>query len=129
MDKIFTLSEANQLIPHLAEYLNAVRRAKAVLVKTKGEIQKASANASLGGGCAAGPHYIRALEEISTNLHEIQEMGIHVKDLDKGLCDFPYFMEGRIVYLCWRLGEEEITWWHEVDVGFQGRQPLPSEQP
>ncbi len=129
MDKIFTLSEANQLIPHLAEYLNAVRRAKAVLVKTKGEIQKASANASLGGGCAAGPHYIRALEEISTNLHEIQEMGIHVKDLDKGLCDFPYFMEGRIVYLCWRLGEEEIMWWHEVDVGFQGRQPLPTEHP
>lgn len=124
MDKIFTLSEANQLIPHLEDHLSAIKRGKAVLVRTRAEIRKASSKSQYGGGSCAGPHYIRALEEISRNLHVIQEMGVHVKDLDLGLCDFPYVMDDRVVYLCWKLGEAEVRWWHEVNTGYKARQPL-----
>ncbi len=127
LERIFTLSEANRLIPQLEEHLNAVRRAKAVLIRIKDEIKKASAKAAFGGGSFAGPHYIMALEQISEHLQAIQEMGVIVKDLDMGLCDFPCQQNGRIVYLCWKLGEVEIRWWHEVNSGYRERQPL--EQP
>ncbi len=127
LERIFTLSEANRLIPQLEEHLNTVRRGKAVLIRIKDEIKKASAKAAFGGGSFAGPHYIKALEQISEHLQAIQEMGVIVKDLDMGLCDFPCQQNGRIVYLCWKLGEAEIRWWHEVNSGYRERQPL--EQP
>jgi len=128
LERIFTLSEANRLIPQLEEHLTAVKRGKTVLIRTKDEIKKASSKAQFGGGSFAGPHYITALEQTSENLQAIQEMGVLVKDLDTGLCDFPYLMNGRIVYLCWKLGEAEIQWWHEVNSGYTGRQPLENEK-
>ena len=128
LERIFTLSEANRLIPQLEEHLTAVKRGKTVLIRTKDEIKKASSKAQFGGGSFAGPHYITALEQTSENLQAIQEMGVLVKDLDIVLCDFPYLMNGRIVYLCWKLGEAEIQWWHEVNSGYTGRQPLENEK-
>ncbi|WP_447974192.1 DUF2203 domain-containing protein [Nitrospira sp. Kam-Ns4a] len=124
LDRIFTRSEANRLIPQLEEYLTTVKRNKAVLLRVKDEIKKAAGKAHLSGGSFAGRHYIHALQEISSNLQAIQEMGVLVKDVDMGLCDFPYLLDGRIVFLCWKLGEPEIRWWHEVHTGFIGRQPL-----
>lgn len=126
-ERTFTVGEANCLIPQLEEHLKAVKREKDVLVRTRSEIKKASANAHLGGGSFAGPRYIKALEQISENLQAIQEMGVVVKDLDMGLCDFPHVLEGRIVYLCWKLGESQVSWWHEVHSGYAGRQPITSE--
>lgn len=124
LERTFTLAEANRLIPQLCEHLTVVKRAKAVLVRTKDEVKKASAKAQYGGGTFMGRHYIAALEQISENLQAVQELGVHVKDLDMGLCDFPHMLDGRIVYLCWKLGETEIQWWHEVNSGYAGRQPL-----
>ena len=120
----FTLAEAKRLIPQLEERLLAVKQEKEVLVRSHGEIKKASANAQANGGSFAGPRYIRALERISDSVEAIQEMGVLVKDLDIGLCDFPYQMDGRVVYLCWKLGEPEIRFWHEVEDGYTGRQPI-----
>ncbi len=124
LDKVFTITEANQLIPLLEEHLAAIKRGKGVLVRTKPEIAKAAEKAHLGGGSVIGPHYIRTLEQISRGLQEIHELGVHLKDLDMGLCDFPYMMDGRIVYLCWKLGEQEVRWWHETTSGYSSRQPL-----
>jgi len=126
-EKVFTLSEANRLIPHLEEHLTAVKHGKAVLIRTKNEVKKASSKAQFGGGSFAGPPYITALEQISENLQVVQEMGVLVKDVDMGLCDFPYLLDGRIVYLCWKLGESEIRWWHEVSSGYRDRQPLEAK--
>ncbi|MGQ0812140.1 MAG: DUF2203 domain-containing protein [Nitrospiraceae bacterium] len=123
-DHIFTLSEANRLIPQLRSHLAAVQQAKAVLVRTKEEIKKASAKAHMGGGSFAGPLYIQALQQIGQNLQSIQETGVLVKDLDMGLCDFPFLRDGRVVYLCWKLGETQIQWWHEVTTGYKDRAPL-----
>lgn len=128
LEKLFTLSEANRLLPHLEGHLAAVKRGKAILLRTKDEVKKASSKAQFGGGSYAGPHYLGALELISEHLQAIQELGVLVKDLDIGLCDFPHMMEGRVVYLCWKLGEAEIRWWHEVNSGYSGRQPLENEK-
>jgi hypothetical protein len=124
--RTFTLAEAKRLLPQLEEQLLAVKKEKEVLVHSHGEIKKASANAQANGGSFAGPRYIRALERISDSVEAIQEMGVLVKDLDIGLCDFPYEMDGRVIYLCWKLGEPEIRFWHEVEDGYAGRQPIES---
>lgn len=128
-DRIFTLTEANELVPQLNQRFTTVRRAKTVIANTKTEIQKASANASLGGGSLAGAAYIQALHEISGNLQAIHELGVVVKDVDLGLCDFPYQHEDRIVYLCWKYGEDEIRWWHETSCGYKDRHPLDEATP
>ncbi len=127
-DRLFSLSEANRLIPCLEEHLSAVKKGKAVLVHTKDEIKKASKNAQFGGGSFMAPHYISALERINDNLQKIQELGVLVKDVEMGLCDFPHLHEGRVVYLCWKLGEPEVGWWHEVHTGYTSRQPLGGNQ-
>jgi hypothetical protein len=124
LERIFTLSEANRLIPDLEQHLKAVRKGKAVLIRTKDEIKKAASKSQFGGGTYAGVHYIRALEEISENLRAIQDMGVLVKDLEMGLCDFPHLLDGRVVHLCWKLGEDEIRWWHEINTGYADRQPI-----
>lgn len=123
-DRLFTLAEANHLIPQLNTRLTSVRQAKAVLIRTKEDIRKASAQAEFGGGSAVGPLYISSLQQINANLQAIQELGVLVKDLDVGLCDFPHLRDGRVVFLCWKLGEEEIKWWHETTTGYKDRCPL-----
>ena len=123
-DRVFSLFEANQLIPELQSHLSTVQQRKAVLLRTREEVRKASANASLGGGTSAGIQYIRSLQDISSNLRAISELGVVVKDIDLGLCDFPHVRDGRVVYLCWKLGEKEIRWWHEVTTGYGDRCPL-----
>jgi len=125
-ERTFTLTEAKRLLPQLEERLLAVKQDKEVLVRSHGEIKRASAKAQYNGGSFAGPRYIKALERISDSVEAIQEMGVLVKDLDIGLCDFPYLQDGRIVYLCWKLGESEIRFWHEIEDGYAGRQPIES---
>lgn len=123
-DRLFTLSEANHLIPQLNARLTSIREAKAVLARTKEDIRRASAQAQYGGGSALGPLYISSLQQISSQLQAIHEMGVLVKDVEMGLCDFPHLREGRVVFLCWKLGEQEIKWWHETSTGYKDRCPL-----
>jgi hypothetical protein len=123
-ERVFSLSEANRLIPQLQSYLTTVQRKKAVLLHARQEVQKAAANAANGGGTAVGVHYVNSLQDISASLHAIHELGVVVKDIDLGLCDFPHIRDGRVVYLCWKLGEKEIRWWHELTTGYKDRCPI-----
>ncbi len=123
-ERLFSLYEANQLIPQLQSHLTTVQQRKAVLARTREEVRKASSKAHYGGGTAVGAHYVTSLQDISANLRAIHELGVVVKDIDLGLCDFPHVREGRVVYLCWKLGEREIRWWHELTTGYKDRCPL-----
>ena len=123
-DRLFTISEANHLIPQLNTRIASVRQAKAVVARTRDDIRRASARAEYGGGSSVGPLYISSLHQISQNLQAIQEMGVLVKDVDLGLCDFPHLRDGRVVFLCWKYGEPEIKWWHETTTGYKDRCPL-----
>jgi hypothetical protein len=124
-DRLFTLAEATALLPKLESFLSKAKNGRSTLIHTKDEIKKACAKAEYGGGSVVGPRYIRALEGMHENLGNIQEMGVIVKDLELGLCDFPYLLNGRIVYLCWKFGEDKIEWWHEITTGFSDRQAIP----
>ena len=78
----------------------------------------------MAGAVPLGTSTSLALQQVSANLQAIQELGILVKDLDLGLCDFPHLRDGRVVYLCWKLGEQEVRWWHETTTGYKDRCPL-----
>lgn len=122
--RLFTLEEANALLPQLRQMLKAVLEAREKIVDAQPEIwpilEKAIGN---GGGKKAG-ELLKYFEVIQHNAHTIQEMGIEIKDINTGLIDFPAERDGRVVYLCWRYGEGEIEYWHDLDAGFAGRQPL-----
>lgn len=122
--RLFSLLEANQLIPQLESLMATIQRGKAFLLRASREIRRAAAKASEGGGAVVGSQYIRSLQAITASLHTIHELGVVIKDLDVGLCDFPHRRQGRIVYLCWKLGEKEIRWWHELTSGYKDRQPI-----
>jgi hypothetical protein len=88
-----------------------------------------AAAAGGNGGGADGSVFARAALTFSRGLAQIDRWGVIVRDLDTGICDFPALREGREVYLCWRVGEERIAWWHEPEAGFAGRQPLDDAIP
>ena len=88
------------------------------------EIQKVRDKVPLDGFSPHGVRYVEAASHLLYLLHQVKDMGVYIKDIDKGLCDFPYLRDGRVVYLCWHLGEETITTWHDIETGFSGREPL-----
>lgn len=126
--RVFTLVEARSLVPRLRKLLARVSREREALLDMRVEIDLAREKANEGGGGSPlGPVYITHLIAFSEAVQEIEYLGVHVKDLRNGLVDFPYDRDGRIVYLCWKPDEDEISWWHETDAGFAGRQPLTDE--
>ena len=125
--RVFTLVEARSLIPTLRRLLAHMAKSRDHLLDLRVEIDLARENARYGGGSTVGPLYLKHMLEFSEAIQEIQTLGVQVKDFGKGLIDFPYEHEGRIVLLCWKPDEDEINWWHETDTGFGGRQPLTDE--
>jgi hypothetical protein len=125
--RVFTLVEARSLIPTLRRLLARMAKARDRLLDLRVEIDLARENARYGGGSPAGPTYLKFMLEFTEAIQEVQALGVQVKDFGKGLVDFPYEYEGRIVFLCWKPDEDEINWWHETDAGFGGRQPLTDE--
>jgi len=123
--KVFTITEANELLPEIEPKLRLIQKYYDVLAKLR-EPAKAAAEASeFGGGMEGGSGYVKTLYEIGKLTTELHEMGIQLKDYSKGLIDFPSMKEGRVVLLCWQLGEgDRVEWWHEIEAGFSGRQPL-----
>lgn len=130
MSNVFTVESANRTLP-------LVRRIVEDLVRQYGrwqqrltecEIAAAGVQSAQRGEAAALQREVQALAaEIEGYVEELASLGAEAKaPLDTGLVDFPGEMDGRPVYLCWRLGEPSIQHWHEIDAGFAGRQPLHS---
>jgi len=123
-ERIFTLEEARQLIPQLRALLTEAGQQWSAMRRINPEIQKVRDKVPLDGFSPYGVRYVEAASHLLYLLHQVKDMGVYIKDIDKGLCDFPYMRHGRVVYLCWHLGEDAITFWHDVETGFAGREPL-----
>ena len=123
--KLFTLEEANDLLPGVSANLKRIQKLYATLDVYRAAAREAAAASEFGGGMEGGSRYVKALYEIGKMTTELHELGVQLKDYSRGLIDFPSMKDGRIVLLCWQLGEaEQIEWWHELEAGFTGRQPL-----
>ncbi len=123
-ERLFTLAEARGLIPRLKPLLSEIADEWNRIRELHPEIQKARDNAPFDGFSKAGVIYVESVSHLVSSVNRIRELGVILKDPDKGLCDFPYMRKGRMVYLCWQLGEETIGYWHDVESGFAGREPL-----
>jgi hypothetical protein len=124
--KLFTPTEASDLIPVVRPILQKIKTRHAEIAQFR-EAANAAADAAQfgGGGMAGGSRYVKLLYELGKLTLEIDNLGVQLKDYARGLIDFPSWREGRVVLLCWQLGEgDRIEWWHEVEAGFGGRQPL-----
>jgi hypothetical protein len=122
--KLFTLEEANTMLPQLRRLFAGIRAERAVLQRFASEAKRAHQHANEGGGTEVGGRYATALFGVMDQMQTIHNLGVEIKDIERGLCDFPALREGRVVYLCWVLGEDRIEWWHDLEAGFAGRQPL-----
>ena len=124
--KLFTIQEANALLPSVRVILAKIQRAHRRLSQYRDDARKAAEAAEQGGGgIEAGVAYAGVLTELTTQMSELDTLGVQLKDFERGLVDFPSLRDGRVVLLCWQLGEgDELEWWHDVDAGFAGRTPL-----
>jgi hypothetical protein len=122
-DRHFTREQANELVERLAALFSELTESRARL--TDAEARAALSDAAPGnGGGDPGRDVGEAFVSFRQALVELQEIGIVIRDLERGLVDFPAIRDGREVYLCWQRGEDEVAFWHELDTGFPGRRPL-----
>jgi hypothetical protein len=130
--KTFTLDEAQALLPVLEALLKRAIEGKKEAESIEGRMQELARKIFLSGGLLVDIARVRRqraaleshLQSVKDSVAEIDAIGVQVKDLDTGLLDFPCEIDGEIVLLCWKLGESRIDYWHTVEDGFRGRQPI-----
>jgi hypothetical protein len=122
-ERHFTRAEANALLPQLTELLGQLREAKDELTDSEAHEALSEAAPSNGGG-EEGRQVGVAFLEVRRLLETIEQSGIVLRDIDRGLVDFPAVLDETEVLLCWELGEDEVAFWHDLDAGYGGREPL-----
>jgi len=118
----FTLDEARALLPELRSIFRDVHRRRDVVQRTDSELgeELKQTGAEVGGEKVSG--LLMDMLQLNVQLHRIQGMGIQIKDFERGLVDFPHIRDGREVFLCWELQEDDIEFWHDTDSGYAGRE-------
>ena len=122
-ERHFSREEANALLPQLTGLLSQLQEAKDELTDTEAHEALSEAAPTNGGG-EQGRQVGVAFLEVRRILETVERAGIVLRDIDQGLVDFPALMDGREVYLCWELGEDEVGYWHDLEGGYGGREPL-----
>jgi hypothetical protein len=129
--RYFSPAEANALLPRVRPLAERLVAARADQLAAHAELAELAARVGGNGGGIDSARSVRlarvaaeAEERVRTALDALQRLGVVVKDLDSGLVDFPAQRGGAEVFLCWRLGEEAVAYWHGLEEGFAGRKPL-----
>jgi hypothetical protein len=119
----YTVDEARALLPQVRHWLVRVVQARDRLEKVDQRLESMRGqHADLGG--AQVNDWVRLLADLKRSLLEFHQRDIQLKDLDRGLIDFPAIRDGKEVFLCWEQGEEDIEFWHDLDAGYGGREKL-----
>jgi hypothetical protein len=142
MARFFTIDAANATIPELRAILETLRDERSQLIALRDEFRELSVDAPAEGGSGGSPVASRAtgrvdgerarirlrmqgvIDQMQAGVARIDELGVTLREIETGLVDFPALVSGRQVWLCWRLGEGDLEWWHELGDGFGGRQRL-----
>jgi hypothetical protein len=122
MGRVYSVEEADALLPELRQRLERIRDARQTMLR-HAEVVRARV-VDDGGGAHPGPGYVAATETLREEIQRLAEEEIVLRDPQTGLVDFPGEREGERVWLCWLLGEERVAHWHPLDTGFAGRRPL-----
>jgi hypothetical protein len=120
----YTLAQARALLPQIRGWLTDLQRLREQLAR---QDERTASRFALGEdiGGASAQERVRSLLQFQSILDEFHRREIQIKDLERGLIDFPAIIGGREVFLCWEKDEEDIEHWHDLDAGFAGREKLP----
>lgn len=145
MTRFFDLDAANDALPEVRGILTRLRDQREELIRLRDEVLErqsaveAAAEATAGGSGTASSRRADAevaelrrlrlrmqgvIDQMQAGVARIDELGITLRDIETGLIDFPALVTGRQVWLCWRLGEDDVAWWHELTTGVAGRRSL-----
>lgn len=122
MGRVYSVEEADALLPELRHRLERIREARQTMLRHAAVVRARVVDD--GGGAHPGPGYVEATETLRAEIQRLAEEEIVLRDPQTGLVDFPGEREGERVWLCWLLGEERVAHWHPLDTGFAGRRPL-----
>ncbi len=122
--KHFSITEARHMLPALRSLFASIHENKAAMDEAEGLLANELARSGGDVGGDALEPFVTSLAGLRERLSEIQRLGIQIKDLDRGLVDFPSIRNGREVFLCWELEEDDIEFWHDLDSGYAGRERL-----
>jgi len=124
MPRYFTLQEASETLETIRPMMEAVVQISQKVIARQPEIWPVIERSAGNGGNLTLGKLVWEFEKLDSLIHRVQATGALVKDMASGLLDFPAMREGHEVYLCWKVGEQKIEYWHEVEAGFAGRQPI-----
>jgi len=122
----YTLEEATELLPRVARLVERIRAARNRLGDREAREALSEAGPTNGGG-SPGRTVSEGFLELRDSMTELRELEVVLRDLDRGLLDFPSLRAGREIYLCWLEGEDTIGFWHEPEAGFAGRRRLDED--
>ena len=144
MTRFFTIDAANLVLPELRAILTRLRQQREELIRLRDEAVAQQGAVEAAAEATGGPAGSRrgdgeadsaelrrlrlrmqgVIDQMQAGVVRIDELGVTLRDIESGLVDFPALVSGRQVCLCWRLGEDDVEWWHEMTTGFGGRRPL-----
>jgi hypothetical protein len=122
--KFYTLDEARAALPRVKELMEMAQGARREILRLRPEAWPALRHAASNGGSREASILFLEFHKLESGIKGIMAMGIHIKDIDQGIIDFLGKRDGREVFLCWRYGEDDISFWHDLNSGFAGRQPI-----
>ena len=124
MPQLFTLDQANETLKIIRPLMAEVQALRQKIIENQPEAWSAIEKSAGNGGNRVLSRMVKDFEQVDKLVHLILDTGVQIKDVNSGLIDFSALKDGREVYLCWQYGEGDIAFWHEMDAGFAGRQPI-----
>jgi len=126
--RVYTLDEARKVLPRVRRLMGEVQSARAEIMRLRPEAWPALRKAAGNGGNVAAGQLLAHFARLEAGVKGIGQLGVLVKDADSGLVDFVARRRGKEVYLCWRYGEDELAYWHDIEAGFTGRQVIRDDE-
>jgi len=124
MPKYFSLQEANEALMSIRTWMDEIQTIRSQILVHQPEIWSVMEKSAGNGGNPTLSRMVKTFDRLDALIHSIQDAGVIIKDINTGLLDFPAIKDGREVYLCWKHGEDDIAFWHEIEDGFAGRQSI-----
>lgn len=126
--RVYTISEAKRVLPRVKAFMDSLQESRDQIMEMRPQVWPMLRKSATNGGNAQLTDLTEQFARLTSAVRQIVAMGILVKDVDAGLVDFLSLRQGQRVYLCWQHGEEDLEYWHEIDAGFAGRQPIIDEE-
>ncbi len=126
MPRYFTIEEANQALTTIRPIIDEIQEIRREILARRPEVWPVIERSAGNGGSQAASKLVEEFERLDQLVHQVLATGALFKDINLGLLDFPAWRDGREVYLCWKYGEEDIAFWHEIEAGYAGRQSIDS---